>query len=355
MSLKRFIRFTPEFCRWMVLGMLALSLASCGLTSPTGSKTTQPAPDAIFTAAAQTAESMRMERLTQTAALAPKQPTKTPTQIPVEIPATAPLTGTITAPLTSTLTLPTSQTLPPTDQVPSSGDDKAAYIEDVNIPDGTKFSPGKKFQKTWRVENTGKTTWTTGYSLVFIDGSLMGASPAVPIPKEVKPWEKINLTVDMVAPSNPGKYTSYWKLRNASGKVFGFGEGRNEAIWVQIEVDAALASEVITSTVSTAQTVGSVSLSVDNPAVNSCPHTFTFTALINLNHPASITYNLEGGDSTSTPLKLPLPSSHYLDSGVHPVIFELSFSKSITGWARFRITKPEPVLSDQVNFSLTCG
>jgi len=355
--LKNPIRITTGISVWIALGLIAVILAACEMIPQTGSKPTQLSPDTIFTSAAQTAESMRMERITQTAALAPKTATAIPTEIPIEssteIPATLPLTLTLTTSLTPTLA--TTQGAPPTDVAALPGEDKATFIEDVNIPDGTKFSPSKKFQKTWRIENTGKTTWTTDYNLVFIDGSLMGASPAVPLPQKVEPWEKVNVTVDMVAPANPGKYTSYWKLKNASGQVFGFGEGKNEAIWVQIEVEAAMASEGVTSTVTSTQMVDSVSLSVDNPVISSCPHTFIFTALINLNKAATITYNLEGGDNTSAPLKLPLPSTQYLDSGAHPVVFELSFTKSITGWARFRITKPEPVLSDQVNFSLTCG
>ena len=348
--------------RGIILIAISLLLVSCGSSGPGGSKTTQPSADSIFTAAAQTAEYRRIERITQTAAKAPVEPTKkVSTQAPPE-------TTALQSPSADTSAVPTSPDQPPatitrpaTDAAVVPGEDKATFIVDINVPDGTKFQAGKHFQKTWRIENTGKTTWTGQYALVFIDGDLMGASSVIALPQEVKPWEKVSITVDMVAPSKPGKYTGYWKLRNASGKIFGFGETGHEAIWVQIVVESGLASEVdtsgqvITSTFTANQTIQAVSLSVDNPEFVGCPHTFRMTALIDLNQAAMVTYNLEGADDTGSPLRLPIPATRNLDAGAHPVIYELTFSRSIIGWARLRITQPEPLISDEVKFSLTCG
>ena len=216
----------------MILIMLSSSLASCDIFAPSGSKATQPSADSIFTAAAQTAEFRRIERITQTAARAPVKPTsEKPTKTARETPsADTPVVPTSPEQPITTITKPA------TDAAVASGEDKATFIVDINVPDGTKFQPGKHFQKTWRIENTGKTTWTGQYALVFIDGDLMGASSVIALPQEVSPWEKVSITVDMVAPSSPGKYTGYWKLRNASGKIFGFDETGKEAIWVQIIV-----------------------------------------------------------------------------------------------------------------------
>ena len=352
----------------MILIVLSSLLASCKISVPAGSETTQPAADAIFTAAAQTAEARRIERITQTAAQAPIEPTaETPvevsTQIPSETTVEAPTQPPLGTPV-ETLDLPSppaTVAVPSTDAAVTPVEDKAEFIEDVNVPDGAKFPPGKHFQKTWRIENIGKTTWTTEYAMIFIDGDLLGANSVVALPKEVPPWEKVNLSIDMVAPSSPGKYTSYWKLRNASGKLFGFGEAGDEAIWVQINVESGLASdedtigETITSTITGTQTISAVSLSVDNPEISGCPHTFLVTALIDLKEAATVTYSLEGGDKTGLPLRLPLPTTRNLDAGAHLVIYELTFSQSITGWARLRITQPEPLVSDNVNFSLDCG
>ena len=327
--------------------VLALLLASCKLSAPAGSKSTAAGPEAIYTAAAQTANARLQERLAQTSAVA--------SQAPVEPTVAPPSPTTEAAVITPTLPAATTAVAPPTEAPVAPGDDKAEFIEDVNIPDDTAFTPGKAFKKTWKIENTGKITWTSDYALVFVDGDLMGASPAVPMPQKVDPWEKVQISVDMVAPASPGKYTSYWKLRNADGKIFGFGSTGNEAIWVQIVVQSSLASGEATSTVMGDQVVGAVSLSVDNPAAGGCPHTFIFTALIALNKAASLTYSLEGGDNAGNQIRLPLPATRNLDAGAHPVVYELTFSENMVGWARLRIARPEQVFSNQVNFTLTCG
>ena len=71
-------------------------------------------------------------------------------------------------------------------------------------------APGASFQKTWVIENTGNTTWSTagGYSLAHVNGdSLGGAFPAAlgasesVAPKAQKTW-----AVAFVAPTTPGTY-----------------------------------------------------------------------------------------------------------------------------------------------------
>src|SRR5512135_3467629 len=48
--------------------------------------------------------------------------------------------------------------------------DRAQFIADVTVPDGTRFSPGAAFTKTWRLKNVGTCTWSTSYTLVFSSG-----------------------------------------------------------------------------------------------------------------------------------------------------------------------------------------
>ena len=69
---------------------------------------------------------------------------------------------------TPTPVTPTSSV--PTDTpVPTAGAacDRAQFISDVSVPDGTMFAPNTAFSKTWRLKNVGTCTWTTGYSVVF--------------------------------------------------------------------------------------------------------------------------------------------------------------------------------------------
>lgn len=115
--------------------------------------------------------------------------------------------------------------------------DWAQFVADVTVPDGTRYAGGTAFQKTWRLKNIGTCTWTTGYSLVFDSGDRFGAQD-VNFPINVAPGQTVDLTLNMTAPANNGKYFSYWRLRNASGVIFGIGSTANKAFWAEINVSS---------------------------------------------------------------------------------------------------------------------
>jgi hypothetical protein len=117
--------------------------------------------------------------------------------------------------------------------------DWAQFIADVTIPDGTNFAPGTAFRKTWRLKNIGTCPWTTGYSLVFDSGDRFGAPASVNFPITVNPGQTVDLSVDMTAPSTAGHYFSYWRLRNASGVIFGIGSTAKKAFWAEINVGSS--------------------------------------------------------------------------------------------------------------------
>ena len=116
--------------------------------------------------------------------------------------------------------------------------DWAQFISDVTVPDGTTFAPGATFVKTWRLKNIGTCTWTTSYAAVFVSGSQVGAPAAGNLPS-VAPGATVDITVNMTAPSAPGHYVGYWKLRNASGVLFGIGASANGIYLVDINVTAS--------------------------------------------------------------------------------------------------------------------
>jgi hypothetical protein len=121
----------------------------------------------------------------------------------------------------------------------------AQFVADVTVPDGTKFAPGTTFKKTWRLKNIGTCTWTTGYALVFDSGERMGAPATVTLPSSVAPGATIDLSVDMTAPNNAGRYIGYWKLRNAAGGLFGIGSTANKSFWVEINVTGTSTGGVV--------------------------------------------------------------------------------------------------------------
>src|SRR5688572_26820454 len=134
-------------------------------------------------------------------------------------PPAPPATLTPLPPLPATAT-PIGQP-PPTIQ--PSGCDKASFVADVTVPDGTIFAPSAAFTKTWRLKNTGSCIWTTSYKLVYYSGDQMSAPTSVNLPWGAVNGQTVDITVNMVAPSTAGAYRGFWILSNASGQLFGIG------------------------------------------------------------------------------------------------------------------------------------
>jgi Ig-like domain from next to BRCA1 gene len=114
--------------------------------------------------------------------------------------------------------------------------DRAQFISDVSVPDGTTFAPNFSFAKTWRLQNVGTCTWTTAYSLVFVSGDRMSAPSPVFLPQTVVPNQTVDVGVNLVSPPTAGEYRGYWELADPSGAVFGIGTNANSPFYVDIIV-----------------------------------------------------------------------------------------------------------------------
>jgi len=131
---------------------------------------------------------------------------------------------------------PTSTPGPVTVTVPPSACDRAQFLADVNIPDGTVLAPGATFTKTWRLKNVGTCAWSTSYQLVYFSGDQMGAPSSAAFPQNVPVGQTVNISINMTAPSTAGSYRGYWMFKNASGALFGIGTQANKPWWVDIKV-----------------------------------------------------------------------------------------------------------------------
>jgi len=96
--------------------------------------------------------------------------------------------------------------------------DQAVFVEGTPF-DGQKFAPGSSFDAVWRLKNTGTTTWTTDYHLRFARGTNMAEADRYYLAAEVKPGETVNLTADMIAPSERGIHVGYWEFVNGNGDI----------------------------------------------------------------------------------------------------------------------------------------
>lgn len=107
---------------------------------------------------------------------------------------------------------------------------------DVTIPDDSTFHPGAYFSKTWRLVNAGTCTWEQTYSVLWFSGDNLGMTHHLPLGQRVAPGKSIDITVDMLAPQEPGAYQSNWKISNTQGKLFGIGSNGDAPFWVRILV-----------------------------------------------------------------------------------------------------------------------
>ena len=103
------------------------------------------------------------------------------------------------------------------------------FITDVTIPDGSLHHPAASLLKTWRIKNTGRLAWGSGYELAFSDGDQMGAPDAIALPA-ARPGDEVDVSVALTAPAEPGTYRSYWQPRTRDAEPFG------RAMWAEVEV-----------------------------------------------------------------------------------------------------------------------
>lgn len=333
---------------WTSLLAISLVLAACKPSSPASPTATQMDANAVFTAAAQTAAARMTEIAASTPSPLPPTATDTPQPATPTIEATA-------VPITPTATVQA----PP----PSSGTDRAEFVSDVTVPDGTKFDPGEKFTKTWQLKNAGTTTWTKSYALFFVAGDHMDGPVSVPVPSEVAPGQTVNISVDLKAPDSSGTKKGYWRMANASGTLF------DTSIYVEIVVTGSEATETgtpgATSTPGTGtpqptetsqpsgDTVSDLILSVSDSSVEeTCPYTFNFSGQFTVNKTTDVTYKLDA--DTGSSIDLPAPVTSTFSPGTYTVVYSLEFTGSVSGWARLHITSPDDKTSSKVNFDLKC-
>jgi len=331
-----------------LLVSLTLLLAACKSKQPEATPTVDI--EALKNAAAQTASAF----MTATALAAPSQ-TLTPTNTSTATLSPATATATVT---------PTPSAGTPTATSVLLQGERALFVSDVTVPDGTIFKSGEVFTKTWRIRNSGTSTWTPGYALVFISGDKLGGPDRMGLLADVPPGGSVDISVSLAAPASPGKYRGYWKLINTAGKFI------DDAVYVEINVVAGSTPTVTSTsangpqgTITVTLSPTSASLSISNASMSAepaefagaCPKTYTFTGKFTLNVPASVTYKIEAGaNDPAFIFTLPSAQTSSFGAGEQVITYVLNFTGSVTGWARLHITAPVDLTSSQAAFTLTC-
>lgn len=305
----------------LAVTILLLAALACNLPQPTPPPS--EGPNAAYTAAAQTvAAALTQSALNQAptatntqAGVPPPLPTSTNTNVPPTI-----------APLATNTLFPTSTQIC----------DKAEFVKDVTVPDGTVVPAGSAFTKTWRIKNIGTCTWTPAYTIIYDHGNQMGGPSAQALGVTVSPGQTVDIAVNLVAPTTPNEYTGYWKLRNANGVTF-------TQFYANIKVQAASTFAVtsVTYTLSNWSDAGHTD----------CPRV---VAHITVNAPGTVTYkwtreDIPGGGATQ--------SVTFAAAGTKNVRYDWARGSAWAGtatWVGLIVVSPNNQNFGHINFTAAC-
>lgn len=210
----------------LVLGMSSCSFPFLKSSEEESLEATQTSLASFQTAIVLTSQEAL---LTQAAQVLPGD-TATPPPVPT---LTEPPTAIPTIVRTPTLDLSGLVTMTPMGMCNAAS---AGQPFDITIPDGSMVLPGQRFEKVWRLVNSGTCTWTRLYKLVFYSQNPMGAYQEQLFGGEVQPGQAVDLKVQFVAPLEPGEYQSNWMLMDADQNLFGVGTWADSPFWVAITV-----------------------------------------------------------------------------------------------------------------------
>jgi hypothetical protein len=338
-------RVSTLWYRLLLMLMVTSGLAACRTAAPASTETPAAPPSATPLPATTAAPPTATTPAEASATLAPEA-TATPAEAAAS--ASAVVGDTPTSPPPAASATPGAL-----------GTNLAEFVADVTVPDGSDFTPGEAFVKTWQLRNAGTATWTSDYALVFVRGAQMGSPASVPLPGSVPPGQTVDISVDLVAPTALGDHIGFWLLRTAAGQLFGLGAEANQPVYVQIDVVAAPGATAPPAGTPGAVTVTAATLSVDQAAVTgTCPQTFEFTGSYTSQGAGTVTYRLEAAaDTPGFVFDLPATSTAiFTDAGPRTVAvsYSLEFTGSVGGQVWLHILTPNDLESNRVGFSLTC-
>jgi hypothetical protein len=218
------------------------------------------------------------------------------------------------------------------------------FVTDVTYPDGAVVTPGTNFTKTWRLKNVGTCAWTPSYAVVFSDGNSMNGPTTQALAGNVNPGQTIDISVNLTAPATPGDYTGNWKIRDASGVLFG-------KFYVQIKVQNPSTATFTPSPTATFTLPPPIVFAVTNVTFNvtgTCPNlSYTYSVTTNAAGTVNLHRIFSDGGTDSTPVTMVFGAAGTQVSPANPVFV----ASGTTKWTDIYIDSPNHQQFGRANFS----
>lgn len=98
--------------------------------------------------------------------------------------------------------------------------DRAEFLRDVTIPDGTMIPIGAHFTKTWEIRNSGQVPWVNRRltRMTPQGATLPWSEDSIPIP-DTWPGQVVQLSIDFVAARVQGSSEIRFKMTDRDGKL----------------------------------------------------------------------------------------------------------------------------------------
>jgi len=106
----------------------------------------------------------------------------------------------------------------------AAADPTARLVGDMSLPAQSVLPPAQAVTKVWEVENPGPAAWPAGVHVVAVSGAALAVQPATAAADAVvaaATGERVAVALDVVSPTEPGRYQQYFRLATAQGIHFG--------------------------------------------------------------------------------------------------------------------------------------
>ncbi|KAK0548901.1 hypothetical protein OC846_002516 [Tilletia horrida] len=128
----------------------------------------------------------------------------------------------------------------------------AEFVEDVSLPDGAVIAAGSRFDKVWRLRNSGKKPWPAGVRLKYVAGDSMGLTQSAGSAITTTQLSSSPSSLDDLAPGAEcqirlsalkameitGRSTAYFRLSAPGRGPYDSDMAFGHQLWIDIDVRA---------------------------------------------------------------------------------------------------------------------